>query len=710
LRRVNTPIEKSGKVLGPRKLHNTQWGIICPTETPEGHGVGCVKNLALTCTVSNYSNPASVHMELDNLGVTRLGNVTPDEIYNKAKIFVNGLWYGIHSNPNQIVKHLRTQRRMGLFHPYTSISWRIDLNNIDIWTDAGRLLQPLYIVDNNRFRINNDVLNMIKDRKLDFENLVNGSIPVKVSLNDPQQSLSQGCHNMNEGVIEYLDVMEKENSLIAMSSDYLSDEQTNGYVINYTHCEIHPSLILGVLASIIPFSDHNQSPRNIYQSAMGKQAMGTYCTNFNKRYDTLAHVLHYPQKPLVNSRLINYLPSNELPSGINAIVAIACYSGFNQEDSTMFNQSSIDRGLFHSTFYRSYKDEEKKYQSTGEEEKFCKPNIKLTKSLKEANYEKLGANGFVPENVKVNEDDVIIGKVIPMKNQQGNTIFKDNSTSLRPNENGFIDKILISRNGEGYKFVKVRVRSIRIPTIGDKHASRLAQKGVIGMVYRQEDMPFSKNGIVPDIIMNPHAIPSRMTISQLIECVMGKAGCLMGRYGDATPFSSFSKKGMKGLGDVLEELGFERYGNEVLYNGRTGEQLNTEIFFGPTYYQRLKHMVNDKTHSRCTGPMVTLTRQPAEGRSRDGGLRLGEMERDVLLAHGISSMLKEQLLDKSDHFRAYICKKCGNFAVVNPQSKMYQCKSCNNYTGFSEIRLPYACKLFLQELNTMSIAPRMITK
>jgi len=709
LRRINTPIEKSGKVLGPRKLHNTQWGIICPAETPEGHGVGCVKNLALTGTVSNYSNPASIYMELDNLNVQRLSEITPIEIYNKTKIFVNGNWYGIHSNPNQIVKHIRSQRRMGMIHPYSSISWRIDLNNIEIWTDAGRMLQPLYIIDNNKFRITGEMIQMVKDKKLDFENLVNGSIPNKISLACPE-SISHSSSEPREGVIEYLDVIEKENSLIAIGSESLLGNYNDGYVINYTHAEIHPSLILGVLASIIPFSDHNQSPRNIYQSAMGKQAMGTYCTNFNKRYDTLAHVLHYSQKPLVNSRLINYLPSNELPSGINAIVAIACYSGFNQEDSTMFNKSSIERGLFHSTFYRSYKDEEKKYQSTGEEEKFCKPNMKLTKSLKVANYEKLGVNGFVPENVKVDEDDVIIGKVIPMKNQQGITIFKDNSSSLRPNENGFIDKILISRNGEGYKFVKVRVRSIRIPTIGDKHASRLAQKGVIGMVYRQEDMPYTKNGIVPDIIMNPHAIPSRMTISQLIECIMGKAGCLLGRFGDATPFNGFAKKGLKGLGDILETLGFERYGNEVLYNGRTGEQMTSEIFFGPTYYQRLKHMVSDKTHSRCTGPMVTLTRQPAEGRSRDGGLRLGEMERDVLLSHGISSMLKEQLLDKSDHFRAYVCKKCGNFANVNPINKLYQCKACNNYASFSEIRLPYACKLFLQELNTMSIAPRMITR
>ena len=710
LRRVNTPIEKSGRVLGPRKLHSTQWGIMCPAETPEGHAVGCVKNLALTGTVSNYINPGTIYIELDNLNIQKLLNCAPGDVYNKTKVFVNGHWYGVHTDPLAIVTHIRHLRRQGSIHPYVSISWKYDQNIIDIYTDAGRFLQPLYIVDDNEFRINETIVEQIKNKELDFENLVSGSLPPKISLLNPKLSKMTGVHPHKEGVIEYLDIQEKENALIAMGPEFLKNNRTaEGYIYNYTHCEIHPSLILGVLASIIPFSDHNQSPRNIYQSSMGKQAMGVYCTNFNKRYDTLSHVLHYPQKPLVNSRLISYLPSSHLPSGINAIVAIGCYSGFNQDDSTMFNQSSIERGLFHSTFYRSYKDEEKKYQNTGEEERFCKPNMKMTKSLKVANYDKLAANGFAPENTKVDEDDVIIGKVIPMKNKQDQTIFKDNSTSLRPNESGYIDRILISRNGEGYKFTKVRVRSIRIPEIGDKHASRLGQKGVIGMVYRQEDMPFTKQGIVPDIIMNPHAIPSRMTISQLIECIMGKACCQLGRYGDATPFSKFAEKNLDNVGTILESIGYERHGNEVLYNGRTGEQLSCDIFFGPTYYQRLKHMVNDKTHARSTGPMVTLTRQPAEGRSRDGGLRLGEMERDVILAHGTACLLKEQLLDKSDHFKAFLCKKCGNFGIVNPSGKKYECRHCNNYTGFTEIRVPYALKLFILELNTMSIAPRMIT-
>jgi len=707
LRRINTPIEKSGKVLGPRKLHSTQFGVICPCETPEGHGVGCVKNLALSAAISGYSNPLPVHMELaQNLKMESLADIGPADIANKAKIFVNGAWLGVHRNPNRVVKHLRHLRRCGLIHIHTSISWRIDRNIIEIWTDAGRLLQPLYIIEDNQFRINSLIIQKMREKKLDFENLVNGSLPAKIALDSDEPI---GNPEIGEGVIEYLDVIEKENALIAVSQDDLQSHR------GYTHCEIHPSLMLSVIASIIPFSDHNQSPRNIYQAAMGKQAMGIYCTNFSKRFDTLAHVLHYPQQPLVNSRLIDYLPSSHLPSGINAIVAIACYSGFNQDDSTMFNQSSVDRGLFHSTFYRSYKDDEKKYQNTGEEEKFCKYNPKLTKSLKIANYDKLAPNGFVPENTKVDDGDVIIGKVIPLKNRQGTTIYKDNSTSLRPNEGGFIDKILISRNGDGYKFAKVRVRSIRIPTIGDKHASRSAQKGVIGMMYRQEDMPFTKNGVVPDIIMNPHAIPSRMTIGQLIECVMGKTCCIKGRYGDATPFSRFADKNLANLMNTLTDCGFERAGNEILYNGRTGEQLKTEIFIGPTYYQRLKHMVNDKTHARSTGPMVTLTRQPAEGRSRDGGLRIGEMERDVFLAHGTASFCKEILLDKSDNFKAYVCKKCGNFAVVNPKTsgqfqKKYECRNCNNFTNFNEIRLPYACKLFLQELNTMSIAPRLMTE
>jgi DNA-directed RNA polymerase II subunit RPB2 len=407
---------------------------------------------------------------------------------------------------------------------------------------------------------------------------------------------------------------------------------------------------------------------------------------------------------------MKFLPSHELPSGINAIVAIASYSGYNEEDSLIMNQDAIDRGLFVSTFYRTYKVEEKKSQASGEDERFCKPTRERTRGMKIANYEKLNESGFIEENTMVTENDIIIGKVMRTKIRQpsGELVYRDSSQIVKANETGFVDKVIVSRNGEGYRFSKVRIRKVRNPEIGDKHSSRHGQKGTIGMTFRGVDMPMTEQGMVPDLIMNPHAVPSRMTIAQLKECILGKACCSKGFYGDATPFTSLK---LGEVEDMMEkECGFHKHGYEVLYNGTTGEQMKVAIFIGPTFYQRLKHMVNDKMHSRSTGPMVTLTRQPAEGRSRDGGLRLGEMEKDCMLAYGASSFLKETLLDKSDNFKMHICKNCGMVAVVNPQRRMYGCSPCNNYSDFSEVRIPYACKLFMQELQCMSIAPRLITE
>ena len=359
----------------------------------------------------------------------------------------------------------------------------------------------------------------------------------------------------------------------------------------------------------------------VSNSAMGKQAVGIYTSNFNTRIDTMGHVLHYPQKPIVKTKLAQYTNSDSLPSGINAVVAIMTYSGFNQEDSVMVNQSAIDRGLFTSSYYKSYRDMCSKNHSTGEEEFFTKPVVDTDGRVKPFNYEKLGEDGFVPKNTYVDMNDVCVGKVMPHK-QHGVVTHRDTSTQIKGNDEGYIDQNYQSVNGDGYKFCKIKLRQYRKPVIGDKVASRSAQKGTIGMTYKQHDMPFSKNGITPDIIMNPHAVPSRMTIGQLMECIMGKAACHLGTYGDSTPFTDCS---VEGIANILARSGYERYGNEILYNGRTGQQIQTEIFIGPTYYQRLKHMVCDKMHGRgSSGPLVSLTRQPAEGRARNGGLRFGK--------------------------------------------------------------------------------------
>jgi DNA-directed RNA polymerase beta subunit len=436
--------------------------------------------------------------------------------------------------------------------------------------------------------------------------------------------------------------------------------------------------------------------------AMGKQALGIFASNFTNRIDTMGHIINYPQKPIVSTKLSKYTNSNELPSGVNAIIAIMTHSGFNQEDSVMINKSALDRGLFVSTYYKAFRDQCAKNHSSGEEEIFTNP-IGMTTIKPSFSYEKLDETGFVPKNTYIDGNDIIVGKVMPRK-MNGKNTYSDNSTAMKANDDGYIDYNYIGTNSDGYKFCKIRIRKNRKPEVGDKVASRSAQKGSIGMIYEHQDMPFTKDGIVPDIIINPHAIPSRMTMAQLMECIMGKVSCHLGAEGDATPFNNC---GVENIARLLEKTGLERHGNEIMYNGRTGEQIKTEIFIGPTYYQRLKHMVADKIHSRGNnGPIVMLTRQCSEGRARGGGLRLGEMERDCFIGHGTASFLKEKMLDCADNYRVFICKECGMIANVNPDRNIYKCNYCKNATNIVQIRIPYAFKLLTQELYTMNVVMR----
>jgi DNA-directed RNA polymerase II subunit RPB2 len=701
LRRVNTPTEKTGKLVAPRKLHNTQWGIICAPETPEGGSVGLVKNLALSTYITIDTSKDPIIKVLNNLtnyisleNYINRSEFLLEHLFGKSKIFINGEWVGISNNPIDIYNKLLHYKRVGHINVYTSISFNYEMNQLNIYTDGGRCCRPLYILDNNKLRITKEDINKLYNNTYNINNLL-------------VKSLSNTGHIPNleskieEGVIEYVDTEESWNTMIASDFNSLSSK-----TISYSYCEIHPCLILGVLGSLIPFCNNNQSPRNTYQCAMGKQAMGIYATNFRYRMDTMGHILSYPQKPMVNTRIANYLPTSNMPNGENVIVAIASYTGYNQEDSVILKKSAVERGLFRSTFYRTYKDDEKKYQSSDQEEKFTVPDRELTKGMKPGCYNKLDESGFVKLNEYVGSDDIVIGKVIPLKKTNSRYIYKDASTLLRNNEAGFVDKIYCNRNGEGHKFCKIRIRSERIPKIGDKFSSRHGQKGTVGMIFNDEDMPFTKDGITPDIIINPHAIPSRMTIAQLIECLLGKVCSVIGCYGDGTPFSGID---INDVSAVLKKYKYEEHGNEILYNGFTGTQMSTKIFIGPTYYQRLKHMVEDKIHSRSTGPMVLLTRQPTEGRTREGGLRFGEMERDCMIAHGSLLFLKERMLDISDNYRSFVCNMCGLLGIVNPEKNVYKCKKCNNYSDFSEVRIPYACKLMIQELESMSVAPRIIT-
>ena len=485
-------------------------------------------------------------------------------------------------------------------------------------------------------------------------------------------------------------------------------DTTSPYIYKYSHCEIHPSTIFGVLASCIPFPEHNQAPRNTYQCAMGKQAIGIYVTNYQRRMDKTAYVLTYPHRPLVDTRLMQMIQLAEIPSGAPLIVAIMSYTGYNQEDSVLVNQGAIDRGMFSATIYHTEKDEDKKIN--GDEEVRCHPDASKTKGMKFGNYDKLNQRGVMPANTFIENRDIIMGKVIPIKDNRNDPTkivkYEDISRVYHTSEECYVDKSYIDSNGEGYCFCKVRVRAFRKPVIGDKVSSRMGQKGTIGNIIPERDMPFTKEGIRPDIIINPHAIPSRMTIGQLKETLLGKVLVNLGLFGDGTSFGEYD---IKDISKELLKVGFEMNGNELLYNGLTGEQIKSDIFIGPVFYQRLKHMVADKQHSRSIGPMVNFTHQPAEGRSRDGGLRFGEMERDAMVGHGASRFTKGRMYDCSDKYEVHVCRKCGIIASYNEERSIHLCKTCDNRSDFALVQIPYACKLLFQELATMNVAPRIMT-
>ncbi|KAM4065913.1 RNA polymerase rpb2 [Hirsutella rhossiliensis] len=714
LRRTNTPIGRDGKIAKPRQLHNTHWGLVCPAETPEGQACGLVKNLSLMCYVSVGSPSEPLIEFMINRGMEVVEEYEPLRYPHATKIFVNGTWVGVHQDPKHLVSQVLDTRRKSYLQFEVSLIREIRDQEFKIFSDAGRVMRPAFTVqqeDDPDNGIEKGHLVLTKDL-IGWEGLI------------------------RVGAVEYLDAEEEETSMICMTPEDLElyrlqkagvalDEdpgddlnkrlktRTNPTTHMYTHCEIHPSMILGICASIIPFPDHNQSPRNTYQSAMGKQAMGFFLTNYSRRMDTMSNILYYPQKPLATTRSMEFLKFRELPAGQNAIVAIACYSGYNQEDSVIMNQSSIDRGLFRSLFFRSYSDQEKKV-GLNYTEVFEKPFHQSTLRMKHGTYDKLDEDGIVAPGVRVSGEDIIIGKTAPIDQESQDLGTRtsvhqrrDISTPLRSTENGIIDSVVVTVNADNVKYVKVRVRTTKIPQIGDKFASRHGQKGTIGVTYRQEDMPFTREGLTPDIIINPHAIPSRMTIAHLIECLLSKVSTLEGMEGDATPFTDVT---VDSVSELLRKHGYQSRGFEIMYNGHTGRKLRAQVFFGPTYYQRLRHMVDDKIHARARGPVQIMTRQPVEGRARDGGLRFGEMERDCMIAHGAAAFLKERLFEVSDAFRVHVCEICGLMTpIANLSKQSFECRPCKNKTKIAQIHIPYAAKLLFQELQSMNIAARLFT-
>lgn len=688
-RRIATPSDKSGKLIPPRKLHNTSWGYLCPAETPEGQSVGIVKNLSYMTHITIYSDPQPLY-EYVLPNIQKIEDIPAVEyMYDKVKVFINGTWVGVSENPEELYLELKNKKYKGIINIYTSVVFDYKLKEIRLCNDAGRLTRPLLRIKDKNILINKTILNKLNKHEYTWDDLLTST-------------------QLNDSSLEYIDPEEQSWCMVATKPKDIIDEKNK--LCKYTHCEIHPSTIFGVLGSCIPFPEHNQSPRNTYQCAQGKQAMAVYATNYENRMDKTSYILNYPMRPLVDTRIMDLIHLNEIPSGTQVIVAIMTHSGYNQEDSLLVNQGSIDRGMALATIYHTEKDEDKQ-KINGDEEIRCKPDPAKTKGMKMGNYNKVNTKGVIPENILLENRDIIISKIVPIKENKNDHTklikYEDQSKIYKTNEETYVDKNYIDRNGDGYNFAKVRTRALRKPVIGDKFSSRHGQKGTVGNIIPECDMPFTANGVRPDIIINPHAIPSRMTIGQLKETVLGKVLVELGLFGDGTAFGDFD---IKQICNLLLNVGYEAHGNELLYNALTGEQVECSIFMGPVFYQRLKHMVKDKAHSRSFGPMVNLTRQPAEGRSRDGGLRFGEMERDCMVSHGAARFTRGRMYDASDKYSVYVCKKCGLIASYNDRMHIHLCNTCGNRADFAYVEIPYSCKLLFQELNTMNVAPRLITE
>lgn len=705
--RINSQFEKTRKISGPRALHTSQWGMLCPSDTPEGESCGLVKNLALMAEITTDSDYNMVKNVLLKLGTNSIDLITHLYEVNSYILFLNGMIIGTVENVDLFITNFRTLRRKGKINKFISIFKNEEQKTINVSCDGGRIVRPLIIVtkknkDGNltaQSSVSKEDIKSIIDKYRTFEDLV------------------------DEGKIEYLDVNESGDCLIALTE--------NDIIAETTHLEIASYTILGTVAGLIPFPHHNQSPRNTYQCAMGKQAMGFIGYNHYKRFDTLLYILTYSQKPMVKSKTIELINFEKLPAGQNAIIAVMSFSGYDIEDALVLNKNSIDRGFGRCEVYKNHTTSLKRY-SDGSFDRIVRSNKPNKKDKENNNKEKIENDKNIVDDKKVLENpkgeekqekitvhsylehrealldlDGIAGPgqrifdgqiYVNMQSPTGIPgDYKFSGPSYKGKNPSYIDKVIITRSGEDNFMIKTLLRQTRRPEIGDKFSSRHGQKGVVGLIVPQEDMPFSESGITPDIIMNPHGFPSRMTVGKIIELIAGKTALLTGdlRYGTA-----FCDAKIEEIENILTMNGYSYSGKDIFYSGTTGKILNGYIFFGPVYYQKLKHMVSDKIHSRARGPRAMLTRQPTEGRSRDGGLRLGEMERDCLIGYGASSLLIERLLISSDVFEAFICKDCG--IIVHKKF----CNMCKN-NDIVSVKLPYACKLLFQELMSMNIFPKL---
>lgn len=742
LRKLVTPIsQEGGKIDAPRKLHSSQWGAVCIAETPEGKKVGLVKNLALGALISVGSSSSPVMEILKTMNIITFEEVVKSDgkLLNLVKIFINGDPIGVTRHPDEFVKSLRLLRRRGGLNPEISISFDTRQREIRVMTEAGRICRPLFVVEKGRVLLRKSHIKEITDGEWDEPSV--------------WSNLFEG------GFIELIDKAEEENLLVAFSPQDLAGMKPDTR-LKYTHCELHTCLIFGIGASSIPFPHLNQSPRNTYQASMGKQAIGIPGINFTFRTRGKFHAIWYPQKSLVQSRAARMIGFDDMPTGQNAMVAVCPWQGFGQEDSIILNQDSIDRGFMVITTYLCF---EAKVDRRRQQEQFEIP-VEEQCNLFKGNIGKLiikkvkvpGSSEkiycYTPEKTKVSQGDVLIGKTstedemsVHRKKKTDGSVVYDHPWA------GTVHLVQYGIDGNGYDYIRVVIAQRRPPVFGDKFSARHGQKGTVGMIYRSIDLPFDRDGIAPDIIVNPLAFPSRMTIGMLVEMITGKKVVIGSRLNttpvkkvfcldsdseggraqttepESQPFTvEYSDEKFKDNGDAtpfnphfsltkicaeLKSLGFDGFGDEQMINGMTGEPIKTLIYTGPCKYERLKHMVIGKVHARSRGGRNILTRQPKEGRKFGGGFRIGHMERDCFLAQGLPSFARDRLMDQSDGYHIHVCKHCGIWGTVVNMGRdkppdMF-CNLCDS-KDLVLIRLPYATKLLSQELAGMNIIPRVL--
>ena len=756
LRKTNLPMPAGVKLVEPRKLHCSQWGYIDPIDTPDGGNIGLHKSLAITTTVTRGGRGLReplVEWLREKISMKRVSECTPRMLADMTKVMINSYWAGSIMDPFDCMQKIKLYRRNALLPIFMSVTFDIKFNTIYIFTDAGRLCRPIFYKDETTKKMsfdNKEIRDLLEDphSKISWENLVTGFNPKKGAKDvggfDYRESRLYELSELYEtkennpakldrfitkkAVLDYIDCSESETALIALSYDQFLENPTK----QYTHMEIHESLILGNMCNLIIFAENNPPTRNSFSCGQSKQAVSLYHTNHQVRMDKSAVVLNTGQIPLIKTRYLEHINREENTYGVNVIVAIMCFTGYNVEDAVLLNEGALARGLFRTTYYTTYQSHEESTKSGN-----ATTDLKFTNIESENNvvgtkpgydYSKLDKHGLIREETEVTDKTVLIGLTASSSDNAG--VKQDQSKTAKKGQLGVVDKAFMTEGEEGERIAKVRVREVRIPNLGDKMASRHGQKGTVGLVIPERDMPFTKDGIRPDMIINPHAIPTRMTIGQLVETIMGKACVCLGAFGDGTPFiNKGSKIGV--FGELLPKLGFHSSGNEILYDGMSGQQIESEIFIGPTYYMRLKHMVKDKINYRALGPRTALTKQPVSGRANDGGLRIGEMERDAVAAHGITDFLTESMMERGDKYYMAVCNKTGLLAVYNPAKNLFFSPMADGpikYIGsldgkelhienitkygrdFSVVCVPYSLKLLIQELQAANIQMRIITE